>query len=298
MPYYAGVDIGGTRCKLGIIDEHGQVLVHENEPTQQERAKLMGQIQAFIERHQQEYPVCGVGISTPGVVRDDGFLLTSGAIKCFLQRNMKQEFEALLGLPVHMENDSKCAAAGEKWIGAAVNLTDFVCITLGTAVGGAVYIHGQLYRGLGGLAGDFGVGLLGRKKGEYSEQSVSGHAGVVAGLCRHYSMQVRERILDAKEIFERSAQGDQLAQSCIEEFYHDVAVLLVNIAVSVAPSQILIGGGISANETAMNGIRKAFDQLCQTYHVLTLVEMPEILNCALKNDAGMIGAVYPLIQKA
>lgn len=293
MRYFVGIDIGGTRCKMGIIEKGGTILLHENEATQSDREGLMGQIKAFIDRHQTQYPIDGVGISMPGVVREDGFLLTSGAIKCFLHRNMKEEFEELLQLPVHIENDSKSAAIAEKWLGAAKTLTDFVCITLGTAVGGAIYIDGKLYHGLGGLAGNFGVSLLGRGVGAYSEQSTSLHAGVVAGLCRKYSIRVKERVLDAKEIYDRASKQDEVALACIQEFYHDVAVMLVNIAVSCAPRQLLIGGGISANEQAMKGITQAYENLCQTYHVLSLVEMPEIRRCAFMNEAGMLGAIYP-----
>ena len=296
MKYYAGIDIGGTRVKMGIINEEGTVIVLENEATATTREDLMKQILNFILRH-QEHTVLGVGVSMPGIVREDGYMQTSGAIKCFLKHPMKAELEEYLKLPVEIENDSKSASLAEKWIGAARELDDFVCFTLGTAVGGAIYINGKLVRGLGGMAGEFGIALCGRKRGEYNEQSFSCLAGVVAGLCRNYSYRVHERVLDAVEIYRRAHAGDQDARDCIEEFYHDVAILLVNTAVIVAPKVMLIGGGISANEEAMAGIQKEYEKMSQEYHVLSLVEMPRILPCQLKNDAGMIGAVRNLMLK-
>ena len=56
---------------------------------------------------------------------------------------MKQEMEAYLKLPVVIENDSKSASIAEKWIGEAKDLDNFVCLTLGTAVGGAIYMDGK-----------------------------------------------------------------------------------------------------------------------------------------------------------
>lgn len=294
MKYYVGIDIGGTRIKMGIIDETGHVCVLENEATTSTREELMKQISDFIKSH-EDYVCEGVGISMPGIANDDGFMQTSGAIKCFLKHNMKEEMEAYLHMPVVIENDSKSASIAEKWIGAAKDLDNFVCFTLGTAVGGAIYIDGKLIRGLGGMAGEFGIAVCGNEKGNYNEQSFSYRAAVVAGLCRNYSYRVKERVLDAKEIYRRAHAQDQNAIECIEQFYHDVALLLINTAAIIAPDAMLIGGGISANEEAMQGIQSAYQEIIQKYHVLSLVEMPKIMACELKNEAGMIGAARKMM---
>lgn len=296
MKYYAGIDIGGTRIKMGILNEEGEICLSENEETSKERILLIQQVKDFLLRH-SEYPVKAVGISTPGIVRSDGYMQTSGAIKCFFHHNMKTDFEESLNLPVIIENDGKAAACAEKLQGAAKDINNFVCLTLGTAIGGAIYIDGKLYRGLGGLAGEFGISLAGHQKGDYDEQSFSYHAATVAGLCRHYSYRVHERVLDAQEIMKRANQGDEIAEECLKEFYHSVAVLLMNVAVTIAPEVILIGGGISSNKEVMENIVADYQQICQDYHVLSLVDMPRIQTCHLHNQAGMIGAVAPLIKE-
>lgn len=297
MNYYVGVDIGGTRIKMGIIDETGNVCIQENEPTSKEREDLLMQVKHFIDRHKQIYVIQGVGISVPGMVQENGYMKTSGAIKCFLKRNMRDEFMELLQLPVIMENDSKSAAEAEAWIGAGKGIDNFVCFTLGTAVGGAIYINGSLHRGLGNMAGEFGVTLVGREPHDYNEQSFSYHAAVVAGLCRNYSYKVKERVLDAKEIYRRAHEHDEIAQACIKEFYHNVATLLVNTAMTIAPQVFLIGGGISSNEEAMQGIQNAYEELCKEYHILTLIDMPVIQTCKCRNEAGMIGAVHAFLTR-
>lgn len=295
MKYYVGIDIGGTRIKLGIVSDSGDVCIAENEPTASSKEAIITQVQNFIQRH-GNYKIEGVGISTPGIVCQDGYMQTSGAIKCFFHHNMKEEFQKQLPFPVVVENDGKAAACAERWLGKAKTLDNFVCLTLGTAIGGAIYINGQLYRGLGGLAGEFGVSLLGNQKGQYDEQSFSYHAATVAGLCRQYSYRIHERILDAKEILHRAKKGDEIAKECLENFYHSVATLLINVATIIAPDVILIGGGISANEIVMDQIHKEYQQICNEYHVLSLVTMPRIETCALYNHAGMIGSVYPFIK--
>ena len=295
MKYYAGIDIGGTRLKLGIIDEEGNLLVHENQPTSAIKEVLFHQIKQFIEN--SAYPVKGVGISAPGIIKENGYMQTSGAIKCFFQQYIKEELEAVLHLPVIIENDGKCAGMAEKWLGAAKNEENFVCLILGTAIGGAIYLDGKLRRGLGGLAGEFGVSLIGLENKNYSEQSFAYHAATVGGLCRHYSYAKKERVLDAQEIIKRAMQGDELAKTCLNDFYHAAAVLCVNTAVTIAPEKIFIGGGISENQLVMEEIKKAYQTICQEYHVLSLIEMPSVECCELHNHAGMLGAVYCLLHQ-
>lgn len=296
MKTYAGIDIGGTRIKLGIIREHGEIVAQELKDTPKEYEALFDVIHDFLLRHKKE-EIQGVGISTPGIITSDGYLQTSGAIKCFLHRNIQKEFSERLSLPVIVENDSKCAAAGEKWLGDAKGISDFVCLTLGTAVGGAIYIKDSLYRGLGGMAGEFGIALTGLTPDIYNEQSYSYHAATVAGLCRSYSYAVHERVLDACEIYRRKEQGDDVALRCIQEFYHACATLFINLAVSIGPEVIFIGGGISNNQEAMEGMRQEYERMCKEYHVLSMIEMPKLNPCKCKNDAGMLGAVYRLLEQ-
>lgn len=85
-------------------------------------------------------------------------------------------------------------------------------MTLGSAIGGAIVIDRKLYWGQGGLAGEFGVSLMGRENQEYKLDSTSLHAGVVGGLCRKYSLAIGKEVKDAKYIFDLAAQKDALAK--------------------------------------------------------------------------------------
>lgn len=295
MSYYVGIDIGGTYVKYGVIDNQGKLVESGKIPTRYESQALLTDLKKITKTYQQTYSIIGVGVSTPGIINDEGYMQTAGAIKGFIGIQLADLLSTELGLPVHVESDGKAAAAAEKWIGNARHEANFVCLTLGTAVGGAIYINHQLYRGLGGLAGEFGLSLVGRNK-SYKEEAAARYSGVVAGLCRNYSIKVQERVLEAEEIFRRRDNGDKIAADCIAEFYHDVALLVVNVAVTVAPDVILIGGGISANEAVIEAIQSAYQEICQSYSTLGLIQMPRLLPCSLHNHAGMIGAVYLLKQ--
>lgn len=81
----------------------------------------------------------------------------------------------------------------------------------------------------------------------------------------------------------------------MEAFYQNVAVLLLNISVSLDPEKILIGGGISENDEIMAGILAATKKLLHRYSDMSAIGLPEIIPCQLGNDAGMIGAVLQFI---
>lgn len=296
MDCYIGVDIGGTFVKFGIVSKEGKVIYRDKVETEASGEEIINKIKGFYLREKNNYNLLGLGLSIPGIISEDGSMKTAGALKDFIGVNLKKTLEKEIRIPVEVISDSNAAAVAEAWNGNGTDIKNFVCLTLGTAVGGAIYIDGKLYKGLGGLAGEFGVTLMERDSESYKEQSYSMHAGVVAGLCRNYSLKVKERVLDAREILKRAKNGDTIAEKCIEEFYSSVSRLLINVALTVAPDVILIGGGISENKEMMDNIIRSYKELCSEYKVLSMVEMPKVKECYHKNNAGIIGAVSNFIN--
>ncbi|MBM6614922.1 ROK family protein [Desemzia sp. RIT804] len=288
---YIGVDLGGTFIKLGTVDAKGNILHRKKIDTKNDTAYILSKIKKYVDSQREDYLISGVGVSLPGVIQKDGTMQTAGAIKSLVGLNVKQLLSDYLDIEVEIITDSKAVALAEGWKGNGRSFSDYVCITLGSAVGGAIVIDNKLYWGLGGLAGEFGVSLIDRTNSEYKLDSASLHAGVVGGLCRKYSLAVNKVVKDANKIFELSRAGDPIAQKYVNEFFDDVARLLVNVSVTFAPQAILIGGGISENKMIMDQINKSYEKIVQEYHVLTLLKMPEISPCFFANDAGIIGAI-------
>jgi predicted NBD/HSP70 family sugar kinase len=222
---------------------------------------------------------------------------TAGSLKSLVGLNIKNIAQEQLKLPVEIITDSKAVALAEGWIGSGTIYQNYVCVTLGSAIGGAIVIDQKLYWGQGGLAGEFGVSLMGRDHKEYKLDSTSLHAGVVGGLCRKYSLAIGKEIIDAEYIFDLAETNDLVAKKAVDEFLDDVARMLANISVYLAPEAILIGGGISANPHVINKIQKSFKRIIKDYQVLSNVQMPEVIPCKLANDAGLIGSVKQVVDK-
>lgn len=291
---YVGIDLGGTRLKMGLIDADGTVLSSENQPTTDDRKAIYRAIETYILTC--GHPVKGLGMSMPGIIDDTGYAVTSGAIKSLLHQHVQDDLVERLQMPVAVTNDGRSAALAEGWTGAAKDVADYIVFTLGTAIGGGIVIDGKLRGGIGGLAGEFGVALANLCDGHYEEHSFALHAATVAGLCRSYSYAVHERVLDAREIYRRAGADDPIATECIEAFHQAVAIMCVNAAVTIGPELMVIGGGISANEHAMTEIRRRYDDIATAYPILGKVQMPQIKTAVHQNNAGMIGAVRRCLE--
>ncbi|MTD37547.1 ROK family protein [Erwinia sp. CPCC 100877] len=294
--YYLGVDIGGTFIKLGIVDSAGRVLKKDKIASINDMPQILANLETYLKEHQQYLKISGVGISLPGVIHHDGTMQTAGSLKNLIGLNVKNIAQEHLKLPVEIITDSKAVALAEGWLGNGIEYANYVCVTLGSAIGGAIVIDRKLYWGRGGLAGEFGVSLMARDHEEYKLDSTSLHAGVIGGLCRKYSLAVGEEVKDAALIFDLAAQKDSLAEKYVAEFLDDVARMLVNISVYIAPEAILLGGGISANQMIMAKIQAAYQKIIKDYQVLSSVQMPEVIPCKLANDAGVIGSVKQIID--
>ncbi|EOS8001043.1 ROK family protein [Enterococcus hirae] len=294
--YYLGVDIGGTFIKLGIVDSTGQIIKKEKITSTNDMTQILTDLKNYLNEQQQYLDISGVGISLPGVINHDGTMQTAGSLKKLIGLNVKEIAQDHLQLPVEIITDSKAVALAEGWLGNGANYSNYVCVTLGSAIGGAIVIDRKLYWGQGGLAGEFGVSLMGRENQEYKLDSTSLHAGVVGGLCRKYSLAIGKEVTDAKYIFDLAAQKDALAKKYVDEFLDDVARLLTNISVYIAPEAILIGGGVSGNSQIMAEIQAAYTRIIHEYRVLSSVQMPQVIPCKLANDAGVIGSVKQIID--
>lgn len=106
-----------------------------------------------------EHTIVGIGISTAGIVDIDKGAITGGVdhIPHYANISIVERLQEVLEVPVSIENDVNCAAFGEKWKGAGRGESDFIMLTLGTGIGGAIVINGELYRGHSFSAGEWGI---------------------------------------------------------------------------------------------------------------------------------------------
>ncbi len=303
MKFYLSFDIGGTNIKYGVVNERGEILQRGKVQTKLSGEAIINNIVAIKEKYASLYAFEGVAFSVPGFVNiDSGYLKTGGAIKDFYEFNFKEVLMTKLALPVELDNDVNCVALAEKWLGNAQTSENFLCMNIGTGIGGAVFLNNQLIRGHQYMAGEFGYMLMGNIFSSDDKQlSLSDNASVYSGLRRRYAEHHGGLTLEqisGEEIYRLAEQGDNLAKQSITEFYQSLAMGLYNLTFTLNPEKILIGGAISARSEIFTAIKENFEKILDFQNDLgafSVEQLVTIESCKFNNDSGLIGAVYHFI---
>ena len=184
--------------------------------------------------------------------------------------------------PTVIENDANCAGIGEHWLGAGRNFPNMILLTLGTGVGGAIFIQNQLYRGRTGAAGELGLITL-RPEGEACR---SGNQG---SLEQHLSIgSIQSRTGKSPKVLAELAQtGDAEALNFWQQYGTDLGAGLASLIYVLTPDAIVIGGGISAGSDFFFPSTLAE---IQRRVMPTSYEQVKLLPAELGNQAGMVGA--------
>jgi len=298
MTKYIGIDIGGTSVKYGLVDENGVVSNKNSFKTKAEDKDglLSDLLDAVDDMKAIDSNLAGIGVSMPGVVQADGYLTTAGAVKCFYEINLKDILEDKTGLSVKIENDANAAAIAEKWLGSAQGVHDYLSLVLGTGVGGALVINDQIYRGAHARSGEFGWMIVEYDDIDVEMGSLNFRGATVIGLIRRYNQYSDQPVDDARVIFQRADAGEVLAKSILKSYYHSLAKGIINLEVSFDPATVIIGGGISANTEFIDTLNRTIEEIKKTHNSIKNLDLPLVKAAKLKNDAGMIGAVYQLIN--
>lgn len=243
-----GIDIGGTKIRGGVIREDGKLLYVRETPTEAKRGgkEVMERVAQLIQQLSTE-EIIGIGVGATGQVGLQGEILS--ATETFpdwagihLQKELQQRFK----LPVRVINDGQAMARGERSFGAGKDVQDFLCLALGTGVGGAIVSQGKLVRGTNGAAGEVGHMLFhpdGRlcpcgKNGCW-EAYVSGHA-----LEARYQEKngVKKKGID---IIRRAQEGEREAHALLEEYVDDLAKGIASLVTLLNPRKVILGGGVA-----------------------------------------------------
>ncbi|MCM8607254.1 MULTISPECIES: ROK family protein [Lactiplantibacillus] len=297
MTMYIGIDIGGTSIKCGLVDGNGHISRKVTRTTATTKSDIMADLVAMVQELQTDGPVAGIGVSMPGVVQSDGFLTTAGAVTAFEQINLRDELQAQTKLPVIIENDANAAAIAEQWLGVAQNVPNYLSLVLGTGVGGALIINNQVYRGAHARSGEFGWMVVDDDDIDIEMGTLNFRGATVIGLIRRYNQFSTDTVNDAREIFKRAAAGETLAEHVFHSYYYSLAKGIINLMVAFDPEIVVIGGGISANETFMTNLNATIADLHANHNSIKQLKLAPVVPARLRNDAGMIGAVYQLIKR-
>lgn len=287
-----GVDLGGTAIKLARFRHDGELLAQAQCPTPQPAlpGAVTTAIVEAIEALDPERLADRVGIGHPGP-SDRAARIARIAINLpgWREVPLADWLEPQIGRPVTLANDANCALLGERWRGAAQDASDALLLTLGTGVGGAVLLGGELFLGHGGAAAE--PGLIG-----VDPEGPPCRSGNRGSLEQHCSITGLARLspLDPAELVRRAEAGDPEARGVWEAYGRWLGIGLSSLLYVLTPELVLIGGGLSA---ASDHFLPAVWREVEERVLAVSREGLRIRRCALGNGAGRLGAAWLARQR-
>ncbi|MEO1402732.1 MAG: ROK family protein [Cyanobacteria bacterium J06635_1] len=285
IPTVIGVDLGGTAIKLGLVTETGEILasmkVETPQPSYPEPvlAAIVDAI-ATLDPHRQG---TAIGLGMPGPADKTGRMAqVSINLEGWHQVPVADVLEAQTQRPTIAENDANCAGLGEAWLGVGRAFQDWILLTLGTGVGGAIFLNGQLFTGRTGAAGELGLITLDLN----GPPCNSGNRGSLEQHCSIRALR-RDNGMGGRELDKKAREGDPSAIAAWQRYGQLLGAGIASHLYLLTPEAVILGGGLSkVAELFMPALQAEIE----TRVMPTSRENLQILTAALGNQAGLIGA--------
>ncbi len=307
MGLTVGVDIGGTKIAAGVVDEQGRILARHRVATAARDAEQVEEtVSALVMELREEYDIEAVGIGAAGFVDEKRSRVNFAPNLGWKDEPLRKAVEAVVGIPVVVENDANAAAWGESRFGAARGLEYVVTVTVGTGIGAGIVLAGSLYRGRWGAAAEFGhlnVDPGGRpcacgNRGCW-EQYASGNA-----LVREARYLASERRAEAETLLDfgdgtpegvqglhvtkAAREGDPVALAAFDFVSRWLGQGMADVTAILDPECFVIGGGVSeAGDLLLASTVRAFTESVSGKEHR---QLPRIVTATLGNAAGLVGA--------
>jgi len=309
---YAGIDIGATNIKYGLVDANGKVLFKEQRPTMADKGRepllhLVANIgeHLMLSAAEEDYDVPWLGVATPGSVDSSSGTVVgmSPNIKDWKGAPIGSFLKERLNVPVWVDNDVNAMALAEHRFGAGLGYDSIVCVTVGTGIGGGLIIDGKLWRGSSHTAGEIGhvpIAPDGPVCG-------CGQTGCLEAFCASAAIvqRCREQLesgltpgfkavlhgnieeLGIRKLFAAARKKDEVALRVIAETARFLAIGLTGAVNLLNPDLVIVGGGVADGgagfvEAVALELR---ERVCDS-----AAENLRVVKAALGNHAGFVGA--------
>jgi glucokinase len=298
--YAIGIDLGGTFIKSAIVDSKGRIHKHFKIETLSEKGpkRVIKQIEKCIAELEKDFAgkINGIGLGAPGIV-------TGGIVKYppnfpgWKEEDIKKILRNKYKTEVEIDNDANCAGLAELKFGQGKKYRNFIFLTLGTGIGGAIVIEGKLYRGETNGAGEFGMTTI-NFEGPVCK---GGNRGSVESyIGRNYfidnNMEEINKLgkkIDFDDIAKLAARKNKIALNLMKKYGFYLGIGLTNYFNLMDVRTAIVGGGISnAYEYFIVECRKTIRERS----VKTINRGFRVLKSEINNNAGVLGAAALILD--
>jgi glucokinase len=300
-----GVDLGGTKMLLGVLDPDSKVLWESREAstgqTEDELVDLL--VREVGEAHQHCPGVTAIGLGIPATIDHDRGVAVAAVNLPLDNLPVRDLVSERTDLPVFVDNDANVAALAEHLYGAARGARNAVMLTIGTGIGGGLILGGEVYRGSTGAGAELGHTVIevdgprcqGNCPGRGCVETLAsgtaiGREGKAAAEREPGSelgkMLAAGQTIDGKAVTDAALGGDAAARSVFDLVGTRLGVALASFANVFEPEVIVIGGGVlAAGDLLLDPARKEL-----AARALPPMNRTPVVAAELGAAAGMIGA--------
>ncbi len=297
-----GIDIGGSHLGIGLINSNGKIIakeekdIHNNAKNKNYGEQLVEAIIELITKILEKkkikiQEISLIGIAVPGTVSNTHIIKADNLhIQNF---NIVSEINKYFNIPIYLRNDAKCAAIAEKEYGGLKKYDDALFLTIGTGIGGAVFLGGKLLRPK--KYEGFEIGHIVIEK-----NGIQCNCGRHGCFEKYASMKALKDTVQ-KEFNRENLTGRELKEILIDEnnkpktdviineYIDNLSLGLANLINIFEPETISIGGSFVHYKDLM--LDKLIKKLNEKNMLFNNNGAPKIVMAKLKNDAGIIGSV-------
>ena len=251
-----GIDLGGTKIEIALVDAMDGVVYKDRVPTPQHSYNaILDAISALVDKTVSQQKIerpASIGIGIPGCL-DPATQLVRGSNTVVMNgKPLQVDLQQRLGLQIHLQNDANCLAVSEAVDGAAKGCSVVFAVIIGTGCGGGIAIDGKAWTGKNAIAGEWGHNPLPWPSADEiqvapcwcgqvgcQETWISGTA-----FALDHARHTGERI-KAEQIIAKMRAGDLAAQESFGRYVNRLARALASVMNVLDPDAIVLGGGMS-----------------------------------------------------
>ncbi|WP_158858002.1 ROK family protein [Lunatibacter salilacus] len=294
--YFLGIDVGGTYVKIGLVKSDGEIVEFHKEDTSLMKLEPEGFNEAFVKvvgKYLQKYTqVSHVGIGIPGLIsKDRNTTLEIPAISELngfeLGHRLKEQYPSIV---FHLENDANAAAVGEFHFGHEKTSGNFLFITLGTGIGSALIMDGEVFKGVRGNAMEMGHML---SRNNIRLEVLIGRKGIIT-IMKKKMAEFPDEVggLGTEELgmhlLVRTAnEGNKVSLEVFKEVGEILGEAIVSTVRILDVNEVYFGGGISAG---LPHILPSLEKMVKTNLTPYYTESFSLKRATLENNAGTLGA--------
>lgn len=248
-------DIGGSSTKVAIIDRKLNIINQYKIAKKDSLEEFISMLDQETEKAINEYSIQGIGISSPGSVNPStGQVMGISAVEYISDYNFCQHLRDKYKLPVAIENDANCSALAEIFISKPTerNICFFV---IGSGIGGAIILNGELIHGRRFESGEFGYMLLNDKNQYINLSRLATLPNIVKKMEKDYGLKT-----DTYELMDKYLKKEEPYYKEVDQMFTYLCMGIYNVSYTVDPDVIYIGGAISQSLEYIQAIREKLDK--------------------------------------